>query len=282
MSLCEHHTLNLNDINRCESDVDKSINILECACCCYFLEKYKHKKIDELLNGVQKYPKEITRIRIPILPLNANIPYFSFHGIETIIFNLFKTNKNSHVKYLTKYHAYLKVFYEKNSLFNLPIIQVEIIFWGRLHQKAIDDLWKTLKAEVLFFTGSVGDIDIINVTERSHLEELLRMPILVGYPEFKQAGILLENNFTAEQIKEMNYIHSFTLYPLLMSAIINNNTLELFNIQKREIETEGNPQDSFEEETNVDDVIKGIFEKVDNEDYQYFPDYEDLYGELPF
>jgi len=67
-----------------------------------------------------------------------------------------------------------------------------------------------------------------------------------------------------------------------MSAIINNNTLELFDIQKSAIQRTDSPQNSSEEETNVDDVIKGIFEKVDNEDYHYFPDYEDLNGELPF
>jgi|LakMenEpi03Aug12_release.lakeMendotaPanAssembly.Ray.scaffolds.fasta_scaffold351333_2 hypothetical protein len=282
MPFCEHLTLNLNDINRCESNVDLCNNILECSCCCYFLEKHKQDFVDTLLNQIHQMPKEITRVKIPLLPLPANIPYYSFNGIETIIYNLFRTNNNAHIKNLKKNSPYLKVYYEKNPLFNLPIIQIELIFFGRLKDKTIDELWKTLKAEVLFFTGSVGDIDIISVSGKNHLSEILKIPLLVGYPEFKHHGLLLDSNFTPSQIKEMNYLHSFTLLPLLMSAIINNNTLELFDIQKSAIQRNDSPQNSFEEETNVDDVIKGIFEKVDNEDYQYFPDYEDLNGELPF
>jgi hypothetical protein len=283
MPYCEHLTLTRNDINRCELNVDLCDNVLECACCCFFLEKHKQVIVDELLDEIQKQPKEITRIKIPILPLPANIPYYSFDGIETIVYNLFKTTKSSQIKHLTKYPAYLKVYYEKNALFNLPIIQIEVIFWGRLHEKAIDELWKTLKAEVLFFTGSVGDIDVISVRGRNHLSELLNIPLLVGYPEFKHEGLLVKNNFTTSQIKEMNYLHSFSLLPLLMSAIINNNTVELFTYQKLAIERELHKENMPDDEMTDDDLIRAIFENdADTSVSHSEEDYDDMIDELPF
>jgi hypothetical protein len=283
MPICEHLNVNRNDINRCEFEVEICDNALECACCCYFLEKHKEQVVDEILEGITKIPKEITRIKIPLLPVPENVPYYSYDGIQTIIYNLFRTDKANQIKHLKKEISYLKVYYEKNSLFTLPIIQIEIIFLGRLHEKTIDELWKTLKAEVLFFTGSVGDITVIDIGGHNHLREIFKIPLLVGYPEFKKTGVLLESRFTDEQTKQMNYLHSFTLYQLIMSRIVNNNTLELFEIQKRAIQNENKKESSYNNEISDYDLIRAIFgDEKDMPNFDSEDKMNEINDELPF
>jgi hypothetical protein len=279
MPYCKHLNVSQDDITRCTFDVNVYVNVLECSCCCFFLEKHKQKIVDEIINETQKLPKEVTRIKIPLLPLPTNTDYYSYTGIESIIYYLFKTNDYNLFNHLTNHQAYLKVYYEKNSLFYLPIIQVEVIFFGRLEETAIEELWKILKAEVLYFTSSIGDIDVISIRGRNHLSDLLRIPLLVGYPEFKQNSILTENKFTDSQIKEMNYLHSFTLLPLFMNEVINNTELGIFTIQKMEIEKEMNLNNDFANELSDDESIEGFesgSEITLNEDFDYESD------EIPF
>jgi hypothetical protein len=154
---------------------------------------------------------------------------------------------------------------------------------GRLHEKTIDELWKTLKAEVLFFTGSVGDITVIDIGGHNHLREIFKIPLLVGYPEFKKTGVLLESRFTDEQTKQMNYLHSFTLYQLIMSRIVNNNTLELFEIQKRAIQNENKKESSYNNEISDYDLIRAIFgDEKDMPNFDSEDKMNEINDELPF
>lgn len=265
------------DIVNCYHEVDFCNDVMNCACCGYFLEKYKQTVVEKIINNLPDIPKEVTRIKIPLYPLPENRYYYSFDGISTIIYNLLKTENVKQKKSVERHQAFLKVYYERNSLFNLPVIQIEVFFIGRLKPKTIDEFWKTLKAEVLFFTGSVGDIDVIELNGLNHLHELFKIPLLFGYPEFKNDGVLKENGFTSTQIKEMNYLHSMTLQPMEMRILINNNTLELFSLLKEAINKE--KMRSSRETEDIDDVINAIFSK--NIYYGKDTD-EDYFEELPF
>ena len=101
-----------------------------------------------------------------------------------------------------------------------------------LNDKAFDELWKTLKAEVLFFTGSIGDIEHIYLYDIEDLIKILHVPLLIGHPEFKLEGVLLNHKFTEQEIYELNYIHSVSVTKLKMDEVINNNQLILFKEQR--------------------------------------------------
>jgi hypothetical protein len=119
----------------------------------------------------------------------------------------------------------LKIYYKKDPLFTLPIIMIEVIFMNFLNEKAFDELWKTLKTEVLFFTGSVGDIEHVYLGDIEDLIKVLHVPLLIGQPEFKLEGVFLKYNFSEEQILELNYVHSIGVTKLKMDEIINNNKI---------------------------------------------------------
>ena len=102
---------------------------------------------------------------------------------------------------------------------------IEVIFMKFLNEKAFDELWKTLKTEVLFFNGSVGDIEHVYLDDIEDLIKVLHVPLLIGQPEFKLEGVLQKHNFSEEQIFELNYVHSISVTKLKMSEIINNNKL---------------------------------------------------------
>jgi hypothetical protein len=279
MPYCEHLENITHDAKKCEIEVDLCDNVLECACCAFFLEKYKQVVVDEIIDELNNLPREITRVKIPLLPVPDNKSYYSFNGIETIVFNFFRTNNLKQKQELEKQKSYLKIYYEKNSLFNLPIIQIEVIFFGKLHSKTIDSFWKTLKAEILFFTGSVGDIDVINVTSKEQLSDLLRMPLLIGYPEFKLNGALFEHKFSLEQIDEMNYLHSMKVITLNMGEVINNKTLDLFEYQREFIKQKRLKSNRYSDGLDNDEInelIQAIFPSEDNIER------EDMFNDLPF
>jgi len=265
------------DIHNCLTTLELCDDIMTCACCCYFLEKHKQFIVDEILDFLEDIPNKVTRIKIPLYPLPDNRFYYSFDGISTIIYNLMKTENMKHKKSVEKHQAFLKIYYEKNSLFTLPVIQIEVLFFGQLKSKVIDEYWKTLKAEVLFFTGSVGDIDIIDIEGVNHLQELFKIPLLFGYPEFKYEGALKDYRFSSEQIKEMNYLHSMQLLPMEMSYVINNNTLELFSLQKEAIRNEKIKGNNNLSDIENEDVLRAIFgNQSDYPDELSKEDIEDL------
>ena len=228
-----HCSIKKNDVERCTLVVDLcESDVMSCPCCCYFLDKRNTLVTEEIVDKIDVLPENISMIRIPLLPTPANIRYFNYHGVETIIFNVFSSKNKKQIKHLSQGDTYLKVYYKKDPLFVLPIIMIEIIFMKSLNEKVFDELWKTLKAEVLFFTGSVGDIEHIYLDDIEDLIRILHVPLLIGHPEFKLEGVLLNYKLTEEEIFQLNYIHSISVTKLKMDEIINNNQLILFKEQR--------------------------------------------------
>ena len=196
--------------------------------------------------------------------------YYNYLGVETIIYNLFKTTNKKQIKNLSQGDTYLKVYYKKDPLFTFPIIMIEVIFMKFLNEKAYDELWKTLKTEVLFFTGSVGDIEHVYLDNIEALIKVLHVPLIIGQPEFKLEGVLLKHKFNEEDIFQLNYIHSISVQKLKMDEIINNNKLTLFEEQRESIQKD--MEEKFRNDKDVVDVIDAIFGKQR----------EDESNELPF
>ena len=242
------------DVDRCMADVDSYDNVMECPCCCYFLDRRNAQVIEQIVESLEPVPESITLLRVPILPTPDNKFYYSFNGIETIIYNLFKTSNKKLIADLKKGETYLKVYYKRDPLFLLPMIMIEIIFFNPLHDKSIDELWKKLKSELLFFTGSVGDIESIPVEEINDIRKVLHVPLLIGQPKFKKEGALLLHRFTNEQLQEMNYNHSIAVSSLSMSEVINNNELSLFEEQKLDIISE-----IIKEKNEIDRIVNSMF-----------------------
>jgi hypothetical protein len=146
---------------------------------------------------------------------------------------------------------------------------IEIIFMKSLNEKAYDELWKTLKTEVLFFTGSVGDIEHIYLDDIEDLIKVLHVPLLIGYPEFKMEGVLKTKSEL--ELLELNYVHSISVQKLKMDEIINNNKLTLFEEQRLGIQKDIKDKTYTDEE--VADLVSAIF---GNDEKQ------EEYDDLPF
>jgi hypothetical protein len=267
------------DIDNCLVEVDLCDNVLQCPCCCYFLEKKKQEIADTIIRKLKRIPEKVTRIKIPLYPLPDNKYYYSFDGVTTIVYNLLRTDNDKFKRHLENYKSVIKIYYEKSPLFNIPIIQIELLFFGELSRNAITEFWKVLKAEVLFFTGSIGNIEVLEIDGLYDLEELVKIPLLFGHPEFKHKGVLKELNFTIEQIKEMNYMHSFILQELVMSKTINNNNLDLFRFQREALEREEREKASV---ASAQEVIDAIFALPKDHSLNEPSEHEDNYMDLPF
>jgi len=111
-----------------------------------------------------------------------------------------------------------------------------------------------LISSVQFFTGSVGDIDIIDIKDIEDLIQVLHISLIIGQPEFKKEGALLKHNFSFDQFKQLNYMHSISLIKLEINEVVNNNQLNLFETYREAIQNE---KDERNEE--VQNVIDGLF-----------------------
>ena len=83
MSLEEHVNINDNRLEICD-------NPLECIHCSYILEKLNIQAVVDILISIPKLPKEVTRIKVPILPIPNNVAFYSYEGIEYLVSRIFK------------------------------------------------------------------------------------------------------------------------------------------------------------------------------------------------
>ncbi len=255
MSLEEHVNINDNRLEICD-------NPLECLHCSYLLDKLNNLAVDKILISTPKLPEEVTRIKVPILPIPNNVPFYSYKGIEYLVSRIFKNYNWIKQKKSGIYTPYLKLYFEKNSLFTLPVLQIEIIFLKLLPQKTFVNFIEILETDIPFITGSVGKIEEIEIRDTSELSEILKKPLIFGLPEFKLSGVLFEHGFTEEQIMELNYLHTHLPHLLNVDEKTNQVGLDFLRTQKTMIEEKLQKRQS-EEKNCRSEFIASIF-KEDN------------------
>lgn len=252
------------DILNCELEVEFNVeNVMESPCSIYFLDRSNNRKIEYIS---EKYPdlKQLTHLKIELLPSEFTQGYYSLKGIESIISQLFKIRNTDVQKDLKERDVFIKVYYRRDDFFTIPIICIEIFFLKELQPKTIKTLNKILTKDIIYLVGCIGDIDIKKISSSFHLKEYLKIPLLVGEKVYKMEGIYERNNFTKEQLNDLNLIHGVSLIKLDMERVINNNEVSIFD----EIRIKNLPSEDFDEyrEEEINDVIKCIFQD-DNDDF---------------
>jgi len=255
------------DVENCLVEIEFFDNVMESPCSIYFLDKRNQKVIDEITNGY-KVPMTLTRVKLEIIPSDMTQYLFSLNGLETIIYNLFRMENQPLINDLKKGGVILKTYFKKDEFYTLPLICLEVIFLRKLKNKSIDYFWKTLQTRILSFTGSVGDVDVIEINSIPQLKDYLHVPLLVGQPEFQNEGVFKKKNFNNQQLIELNHIHGITLYQLDMNEIINNKFLSIYDEIRDCIPTTENLSElSYLDD--VDEYIKCIFTPEDTENLPF-------------
>ena len=241
-------TINItqNDLDRCLSEVQMVDNIMCHPCSLFFLDRRHRRIINEVKPVV--FPHEVTTITMQILPTAMSKFYYSLNGIETIIYNLLRNDVKPFEKDIKRGDVFLKVYYDNDEMYNIPVICIEIIFMTKLHPKSIERLWLKLQSEIVMFTSTVGDI-----------ENLFHVPIYVGCPEFKRQGLLLRKKFNEEQIEEMNYIHGISPMQIDMDYVVNNSRVELFDDIREAIKK--SQKEKTQDHEELQDYIITLFSK---------------------
>jgi len=254
------------DIEKCSVQLEIVDNVMENPCSIFFLDKRNDLVIEEITERFRT-PITLTTIKLEIIPSDLTKFYYSLTGLETILFNLFRGGNKPFQEDLKKGKVYLKTYYKRDDFYTIPILCIDVIFFRKLHMKTIGNLWKILKTDIIHFTGSIGDIEIENIFSTSKFNDYLKIPLLVGQPEFKKDGLLKQKFFREEQIVEMNYIHGISLIKLNMEEVINNKFISIFDEIRYCISSSETPNNEVDEETK--DII----------DYMFSKDYDD---DIPF
>ena len=253
------------DLVKCTVEIDLVDNPMQSPCAMFFLDKRNNIVVEEIVDRFIK-PLTLTSIKLEIIPSNMTKFYYSLTGLETILFNLFKSDNKPFMEDLKKGEVYLKTYYKRDSFYTLPVLCMDIIFLRKLHGKTIDNLWKILKSDIVLFTGNVGDIEVKNIASDSEFTDYLKIPLLVGQPEFKNEGLLKRKNFSDEQIVEMNYVHGLSLIGLDMYEVINNKYLSIFDEIRECIASDSTNNDL---DTETKDIIDYMFAKNNDEELPF-------------
>ena len=254
------------DIDRCLVVLDLEDNAMESPCALYFLDRRNNLVVEEIFKST-KLPKTITKVKLKVLPTEMGKFYYSFNGIETIIFNLFKNEIKPFDRDIRNSKCYLKVYYEKDEFYSIPVIKLEIIFFKKLHPKTIDRFYQKLSSEMVLFTSQVGDVDVVDVKDKDDFAKHLHIPLIAGCPEFKNEGLFLRKNFTIEQLVEMNHMHGIPPLKLDMSQVVNNRFLTLFDEIREVIDYSQLNAEPTESELNQ--IINTMFTSSDNDDLPF-------------
>ena len=253
------------DIENCLVEVEICDNVMTNPCSIYFLDNRNKVVIDDFVPSI--IPSEVTSIKLKILPNESGKFYYSLNGIETIIYNLFRSDIKPFERDIKSGDVFLKVFYEVDEFHTLPIIGIQIIFLRKLHPKTIERFWVKLQSEIQLFTTHVGDINTIHLKDENDFRNLLNIPLHVGCPEFKLEGLFIRNRFFEHQIDEMNYIHAIPPMKLDMNNIVNNSRVSLFDDIRSSIKS--NQKEKETTETKLHDLVNSIFTHDDGEDLPF-------------
>lgn len=252
------------DAKKCNLEIDLVDNVMKSPCAVYFLDRRNELEV-QLITKRKTIPNTLTSIQIEVIPSNMTKFYYSLMGLETILFNLFRSENKPFQNDLKIGEVYLKTYYKQDKFYTLPVLCMDVIFLRKLHAKTIDNLWKILKNELILFTGSVGNIELININSVAEFHQNLKIPLLIGMDEFENEGFLKQKNFSEDQIDEMNHIHGIPIMKLNMNEIINNNFLSIFDEMRYCILSSKTKTDNFDDDSLA--VVDSIFNQHDDDDY---------------
>lgn len=254
------------DIDRCLVVLELADNLMDNPCCIYFLDRRNNLVINEIIEKI-KLPKSVTRVKLKILPTEMGYYYYSLNGIETIIFNLLRNDIKPFDNDIKGSDCYLKVYYEKDEFYSIPVISIELLFFKKLHYKTIDRFHSKMKSEMVLFTSQVGEVSVIEIENSDDLFNLLTVNLYVGCPEFKNEGLFLRKRFTPEQLLEMNHLHGVAPMKLDMDAVVNNGFLSLFDEIRECIDYSVVSQSP--ESSKLNDLINSMFSDSKEDDLPF-------------
>jgi hypothetical protein len=171
----------------------------------------------EINQIVEEFSKEIplnTSIIQLVINPNDNVDYYSFNGIQYILNRLFRYKNHFIENEILNIDSYLKIYLIKNDFFTIPSIKIEIILFKKLEEKSQEVVYDFLENELLRLIGNTGSFYTYEINHPLKLQHILKIPLLLGYPQFKKEGIYEKLGFSKYQLNELNYLFTNTIIKL--------------------------------------------------------------------
>ena len=198
--------------------------------------KLSDRKLDYLIE-MNTLPCHLTRIKINLIPGDNTQKLYSFNGVETILNTLFTIEEDEVVGSLMKYkNIYLNVSFFKDEFYSIPVMSIEIFFWGRLNSGALQYFEQLLRGDILNLTGVLGEIEVIKIKNSYELKNIMTNEKLNGHPLLTFDEIYRNKNFTTSQIEELNLLMLDEMIELDTKELINHPFLKIYYLRKYKIE----------------------------------------------
>ena len=205
---------------------------LKCSICIEKLLQKNLKSISEFVID-KSLPENIKRLRIEIPSNKMNVyEYFSYSGVETILFNVLKTKERHIIQDLRNGDVVFRVYYDEDYFYTLPVMIIDVYFLKSLLPETIKEINGNLKTILLVYTLGKGDIETYSITSINSILEYFDTQLLIGHSFFNKKDYQFLNSFSVERIEEMNYFFENPLIKMNMREVLNNPLLTLFDIKK--------------------------------------------------
>jgi hypothetical protein len=248
--------INLEEFDIFNIDIERANNLM---CHPFSLYLYDHINLNSALNILRAYgkPKSVTIIDIKIVPSEKTIKHYSFSGICNIIDSLFEKSFTEYqIDDFCRNPIFIKVFYQKDDLYNIPKLCIDFIIWGNLKDETLECLSNVLKNDEFQTTGFNSQIDDKETFTAYELLNILRPELIVGQESFADLQCLKNFNIDPAQLMEMDCIHAMKVFTIDKEDIINWKSHSIY----KQLQNDFSPDDNNSEST--DDAIEELMNRI--------------------
>lgn len=205
---CKHSGSHINN-SLCEY----SLNCYEC----YQLINHHRLKEAEVLKYNLKSKTLYTIASLEIIPVVENLHFYSLNGIEKLVSNFIYSKDIDLVQDLINRPIWIQTYFTENEVFNLPILNIQIIIDWELEEKYCDNIFiKCLDyySENIIITNYIDFFNMDDLFDEPKLAIscFYKSPIL-GFRSFSNT-ILKRHNNEPNTCKELDKIFSSKIIQL--------------------------------------------------------------------
>ena len=189
---------------------------LKCYECYQILSHHRLKEADEIKYNL-KSKSLFTVVNLEINPLVENLHIYSLKGIEKLVSSFINSNDIDLVHHLKNRPIWIQTYFTENEVFNLPILNIQIIFDWELEEKYYDNIYLKCLDNYSEHILINHNLDYFNLDELFDVPELVisyfyKSPI-IGFRSFSNT-LLKKYTNEPNQCKELDKIFSSKIVQL--------------------------------------------------------------------
>lgn len=199
--------------------------------CFTCLEKLngENKKVISDLFFDKSLPDYITHLTLEIPPTLNNITnYYSFDGVDTILYNFFKLYNRVVIQDLRNGDVLFRLSLRVDEIYSFPKLILEFVFLKKLSDITLKTFEDTFKTLLLVYTKGSGKVELISDLSEKKILNHLNIDYLLGVSNIEINNFPFLNSISEKQISEIRSFLNFPFSKIELKHVINNPLMSFF------------------------------------------------------